>query len=69
MKDVIFIFDIPKKENTVKVRVWRDLIKINAKKIQHSVWKSDDLKNLIEIANFIKKSGGHAMILEEKLIF
>jgi len=69
MKDVIFIFDIPKKENTIKVKVWRDLKKMNAKKVQHSVWKSDDLKGFIDIANFIKKSGGHAIILEEKLIF
>jgi hypothetical protein len=69
MKDVVFIFDIPKKENTAKVKVWRDLNKMHAKKIQHSVWKSDDLKNLIDIASFIKKSGGHAIILEEKLIF
>lgn len=69
MKDFILMFDIPKELNRVEVRVWRDLNKINAEKIQHSLWKSNKLKELIDIATFIKNSGGTARILEEKLIF
>jgi hypothetical protein len=69
MKDSILIYDIPRNLNKIEVKVWRDLQKINAKMVHHSTWKSDDLKSLIEIATFIKKSGGSASILEEKLIF
>ena len=69
MKDVILIFDIPKAQGSVKVKVWRDLIKINAEKIQHSVWKSDKFETLVEIASFIEKNGGSASILEVKFIF
>ena len=69
MKDAILIYDIPRESHAVAVQVLRDLQKINAKMIHHSTWKSSDLKNLIHIASFIKKSGGSASILEEKLIF
>ena len=70
MKEFVLIFDLPKKSHSNYVKVWRDLNKIiNIKKLQHSVWKSENLNELIDVANFIKKSGGHAMILEEKLIF
>lgn len=69
MKDVILIYDIPKESRNVELKTWRDLQKIKAKMIHQSTWKSDDLKNLIDIATFIKKSGGTASILEEKLIF
>jgi hypothetical protein len=69
MKDAILIYDIPRESISVAVKTWRDLKKMNAKMVHHSTWKSDDLKSLIEIATFIKKSGGSASILEEKLIF
>ena len=69
MKELILIFDIPRGERNVELKTWRDLNKMNAKMIQHSVWKHSDLPKLIEIATFIKKSGGSATILEEKLIF
>lgn len=63
------MFDIPREEHKIEVKVWRDLKRMDAKMIQHSVWKSDKLQDLIGIATFIKKSGGQATILEEKLIF
>lgn len=70
MKEFVLIFDLPKESHSEYVKVWRDLNKIdNIKKVQHSVWKSEKINELIDIATFIKKSGGHAMILEEKLIF
>lgn len=69
MKDVILIFDLPKEETSLRVKIHRELLKSNAKMIQHSVWKSDNLNAFIEIATFIKKSGGRASILEEKFIF
>ncbi len=69
MKEFVLIYDIPRGDVKVAVKVWRDLIKLGAKKLQHSVWRHSDLSKLIEIATFIKKSGGSATILEEKLIF
>lgn len=69
MKNYILTYDIPRELANIKLIVNRDLHKISAKKVQHSLWKSEKLKELIDIAAFIKKSGGHAMILEEKLIF
>ena len=69
MKEFVLIFDVPRESVAVAVKTWRDLGKIGAKKLQHSVWKSEKLQDLIDIATFIKKSGGNASILEEKLIF
>lgn len=69
MKDAILIYDIPRESHSVAVQVLRDLQKINAKMIHHSTWKSNKVKDLIDIAILIKKSGGNASILEEKLIF
>ena len=69
VKEFVLIFDVPRESGSVAVKVWRDLQKSGSKKLQHSVWKHSDLSRLIEIATFIKKSGGSATILEEKLIF
>jgi len=69
MKEFVLLFDIPREEHRIEVKAWRDLHKISAKMIQHSVWKHSDLSSLIDIATFIKKSGGSATILEEKLMF
>lgn len=69
MQEFILIFDVPRELHKVELKVNRDLHKLKAKMVQHSVWKHSDLSKLIEIATFIKKSGGSATILEEKLIF
>ncbi len=69
LKEFILIFDIPKERSTLKVQVWRKLQRKDCSMVQFSIWKSDKLKNLIEIARFIKKSGGTAAILEEKFVF
>lgn len=69
MKSYILTYDIPRELANIKLIVNRDLHKMSAKKVQHSLWKSANVKDLIDIATFIKKSGGHAIILEEKLIF
>ncbi|MBI4009713.1 MAG: hypothetical protein HY361_00765 [Candidatus Aenigmarchaeota archaeon] len=69
MKEFVLIYDVPREPTRIETKVWRDLNKMDAKMIQHSVWKHSDLSKLIEIAAFIKKFGGSATILEEKLIF
>lgn len=65
----ILIFDIPKDEKILAVKVNRLLKSIDAKKLQNSVWKSDNLKELVKIAIWIRNVGGTAIILEEKIIF
>ena len=65
----VLIYDIPKELSALRVRVNRSLHAMNAKLIQHSVWKSKNLKGLIEIAKLIKSNGGRAYILEEKFAF
>lgn len=69
MDEGILIFDIPTAESSFKVKVNRLLISIGAAQIQKSVWKSNNLKELIRIATLIKMVGGKARIMEEKLIF
>jgi len=56
----VIVFDIPRKENTLLKRVNRELKRIGAKRLQFSVWQSDKLDELIEIALFISSNGGQA---------
>lgn len=65
----VLIFDIPRGNNTLEKRINRELHKINAKMIQHSVWKTDNNSELVRIAMEIKNSRGKAIILEERLVF
>lgn len=65
----IILFDIPREAKILAVKVNRELKSIDAKKLQNSVWKSDNLKELMKIAIWIRNPGGSAIILEEKVIF
>lgn len=65
----VLIFDIPESEAVEKVRINRELHRINARMIQNSVWKHEDLKELISFAIRIRNLGGKASILEEKFVF
>lgn len=67
--DFVMVFDIPRDKGSVQRQVSRLLAKAGAKQIQFSVWKSKESRKLIDIASFIKKSGGDARILEERFIF
>ena len=67
--EFILIFDIPTELESVKRQTHRILIRASAKQVQRSVWKSKSLQSLIDIADFIKKSGGDAKILEERFVF
>lgn len=65
----VLIFDIPLEEKSSAKQAQRLLTKAGAKQIQRSVWSFDELTSLIDIASFIKKSGGDAKILEERFVF
>lgn len=68
MKSII-IFDIPFGEESLRRQLNRKLAGLGARKLQQSVWESDDINELINIAVLIKKSGGDARILEERFLF
>jgi CRISPR-associated endonuclease Cas2 len=69
VESFILIFDIPRKSQTLKRQVNRKLHQIKAKMLQHSVWKSRNLADLVKIASKIKKEGGEVTILKEDVIF
>ncbi|MCD6403474.1 MAG: hypothetical protein J7K98_04070, partial [Candidatus Aenigmarchaeota archaeon] len=68
-KNFVLSFDLPRNMNTLRVRVFRKLKRINATKVHDSLWSANDLQGLIEIALLIKRFGGSARILEEKFVF
>jgi hypothetical protein len=65
----IISFDLSREMNSARVRLFRMLKSKNCKMIHESLWEGSNLKDLIEIAIFIKKFGGRARILEEKFLF
>jgi len=65
----IISFDLPREVSLARVRLFRMLKSRNCRMIHESLWESNNLKDLIEIASFIKRFGGSAKILEEKFIF
>jgi uncharacterized protein (UPF0128 family) len=65
----ILTFDIPRELTSERKRVNLSLRKINAKTLQFSVWKHENLSDLMKVAIMIKSVGGSARILEEKFIF
>lgn len=65
----LIIFDIPSGNATMGVKINRLLREIGAEKVQNSVWRSDNLKELTKIVIWIRNVGGSAQILEEKIIY
>lgn len=69
MVKYILIYDIPSGEKVLQVKINRMLHTIDAEKVQHSIWRSERLNDLKEIAKIIKQKGGIVNILEEKIIY
>ena len=69
MKKYLLIYDMPSGNKVVHVQVNRKLHAIKAERLQHSIWESEMLENLKEIATFITSHGGNANILEKKFVF
>jgi hypothetical protein len=67
-KKYCIFFDIPTKNYVLRARVNRALKAINAKMIQRSIWKHDNLDQLIKIAQLINQHGGKAELIEWKRI-
>lgn len=67
--EFVLAFDIPTEKSQFRLKINRTLHKIGAVQVQRSLWKSNNLKELIRIATLIKNIGGQARVLEERLIF
>ncbi len=63
------IYDLPKELATERKQLNLKLKRINAKMIQHSFWKHDDIRKLVKLGIWIRKIGGTAEILEERFLF
>ncbi len=72
-QDFLFSFDIPHHKNSdnwhFKIWVYRKLKRINARMVQRSLWRSNNMEALVTLAKLIKEEGGRAIIMEERLVF
>lgn len=72
MKDrsqFVIVFDIPRGASTLRNRVHRTFIKFGVKKIQESVWSSDNSSLLLNVAEQIKTQGGKVKVFRAESIF
>ena len=60
----LLMFDIPRNKNTLRNRIHRRLVKNSIKKLQDSIWFSEDEELLIDLAKEIKKSGASARVIK-----
>ncbi len=67
-KNFLIMFDVPLGKKSLARKIQRRLNKVNAKMIQQSVWKSDNLNDLAQIAQIIKQEGGQVTILKEEIV-
>ena len=65
----VLIYDIPRSLGSERVRINRELHRFGAERLQDSVWKHENLENLVQIAIRIRELGGKAEILEERFLF
>lgn len=67
-KEYVLIYDLPAGKKSMLVKVNRALHRLEAQKLQHSVWQSERLEDLGDIARMIKRAGGRATVLEKKVV-
>ena len=65
----LIMFDLPKGNATMGVKINRLLKSIDAERVQDSVWRSENLKELTKIAIWVRNVEGKATILEEKVVY
>lgn len=69
MSEFLIAFDIPAKESLFKKKINQILKKTGAKMIQRSLWESENLNKLLNVAILIKNIGGKAHVFEAKVLF
>jgi len=65
----VIVFDIPRGSNTLRTRVRRTFEKFGVKKIQESVWSSENPALLVDVAEKIKMSRGRAKVFKAESVF
>ena len=65
--EFLLSFDLPKEMATIRSRLHRKLVKLKAKKIHDSLWKSQDLSSLISMALIIRANGGSSKYWKKSL--
>jgi 2,4-dienoyl-CoA reductase-like NADH-dependent reductase (Old Yellow Enzyme family) len=65
----LLLYDLERSKTAARLKINRELSKMNATMFQHSIWKHDDIDKLKVIADFIKQNGGKVIILEEKIVY
>jgi methanogenic corrinoid protein MtbC1 len=65
----LLVFNIPNEKTVLKKRINRMLHKNKAEMIQKSVWRSESLSSLKEIAELIKREGARASVMREEILF
>lgn len=68
MAKFLLVFDIPRELNTLRNRIHRKLIKFDIRKIQNSVWASQNARLLVSMAKEIRKEGASAKVFEIKRV-
>jgi hypothetical protein len=65
---ILIAYDIPKTKHHLSVKVWRELNRINAKKISSSLWILEDNQNNLDafkkIKEIINQNGGNARVMK-----
>ena len=66
--EYLLVFDIRGVNNTLRLRLNRELHSVGAEKIQQSVWKLDDLITCHRLAALVNSNGGRAFVVPMLII-
>ena len=73
LRKIIFSFDIPRDKSSFRVKIWRELKRLDAQKSLGSFWtlknSNSNLKVLETLAEEIIANGGKAEIMEGRTIW
>jgi CRISPR/Cas system-associated endoribonuclease Cas2 len=65
----LIVYDIRRLDNQMRLWVNRQLHKMEASKLQHSVWESNEFEGLRGLATSIKSRGGKALVLKKRIVY
>jgi CRISPR/Cas system-associated endoribonuclease Cas2 len=65
----LLCYDVTRSRGSLRVKINRELSRIDAKMLQHSMWEHTDFNQLKSVAKMIKSSGGRAIILEKRIVY
>ena len=65
--EFLLSFDLPKEMAIIRSRLHRRLVKLKAKRIHDSLWRSRDLSGLLDVALIIRSNGGSSKYWKKSL--